>query len=94
MKRLLLLLPLFVCTSCLWKQPVCNTDLPDTVNYPYPTRVGEASSTTWFWMWETGDSSLERAQANGGITSVSSITRSSESFLGFIKRHTTTVRGN
>lgn len=94
MKRLVLLLPLMMCTACLWQQPVRNTDMPDTVNYPFPTRVGEASSTTWFWIWETGNASLEQAQQNGGITEVSSITRSSDSFLGIIKRYTTTVRGN
>ena len=94
MKKVLLLLPLIFCTSCLWKQPVQNTDWPDTQESPFPTRIGEASSITWFWMWKTGDASIKQAQDNGGITEVSSITTSTNNYFGIIKRHTTTVRGN
>jgi hypothetical protein len=56
--------------------------------------VGKATSTTWFWMWKTGDSSVKHAQDNGGITEVSSITTSTNNYFGIIKRHITTVRGN
>jgi hypothetical protein len=94
MKKLLLLLPLALCTACLWQQPVRNTDMPDSLNMPFPTRVGKATSTTWFWMWETGDSSVKHAQGNGGIAEVSSITTSTNNYFGIIKRHITTVRGN
>ena len=94
MKKLLLLLPLALCTACLWQQPVRNTDLPGSQNLPFPTRVGKATSTTWFWIWETGDSSIKQAQENGGITEVSSITNSTNNYFGIIKRHITTVRGN
>ena len=94
MKKLLLLLPFALCTACLWQQPVRNTDLPEKQDFPFPSRIGEATSTTWFWMWETGDSSHKRAQENGGITEVSSITSSTNNYFGIIKRHTTTVRGN
>ena len=94
MKKHLLLLPLALCTACLWQQPVRNTDLPDSRNLPFPTRVGKATSTTWFWIWETGDSSIKQAQENGGITEVSSITNSTNNYFGIIKRHITTVRGN
>ncbi len=92
MKRSLLILPLLCCTSCLL-QPVRNTDMPDSWEGPIPTRVGVATSTTWLWLWDTGDSSVERAQHNGGISQVSSVTKATTSYLGFIKRHTTTVRG-
>lgn len=94
MKKFLLLLPLALCTACLWQQPVRNTDMPDSLNMPFPSRVGKATSTTWFWMWETGDSSVKHAQDNGGITEVSSITTSTNNYFGIIKRHITTVRGN
>lgn len=92
MKRLLLVLPMLCSTSCLL-QPVRNTDMPDSLAGPIPTRVGVATSTTWLWLWDTGDSSVERAQQNGGISQVSSVTRASTSYLGFVKRYTTTVRG-
>lgn len=94
MRKAPLILATLFCTGCLWLQPVRNTDTPDTADYPFPTRVGTASSTTWFWFWETGDASAEKAQKNGGITKVSSITRCENSFLGLIRRQSTTVRGN
>ena len=94
MKPYVLILPLLLCTACLWQQPVRNSDTPDTSDYPFPTRVGRATSTTWFWLWESGDSSIEQAKEKGGIVTVSSITTSEQSFLGFIRRTTTTVRGN
>ena len=93
MKHSLLILPLLCCTACLWQQPVRNTDMPDSLEGPIPIRVGVATSTTWLWFWDTGDSSTERAQQNGGITRVSSVTKASTSYLGFLKRYTTTVRG-
>ncbi len=93
MKHLLCLTPLLLCVSCLWQQPVCNTDIPDANGAPNPTRVGVASSTTWLWLWETGDSSVDKAKQNGGVTQVSSVTKASDSYLGIIKRYTTTVRG-
>lgn len=94
MKKLLLLIPLLLHPSCMLQQPVRNTDMPEAGNSPIPTRVGTATGTTWFWLWETGDASVERAQQNGGITKVSSVTRATDSFLGFVKKHTTTVRGD
>ena len=94
MKKLSLILPLLLCASCIWQQPVRNTDMPGVLDGPIPTRVGVSTSTTWFWLWESGDSSIEQAKEKGGIVTVSSITTSEQSFLGFIRRNTTTVRGN
>ena len=93
-KKLRLILPLFLCTSCMLQHPVRNTDIPDATGGPIPTRVGESAATTWFWLWKSGDDSVERAKLNGGISEISSVTKASNSFLGFIKKHTTTVRGN
>lgn len=93
MKQKLLLISLLLIPSCMLQQPVRNTDMPDAADSSIPTRVGAASATTWFWLWETGDASVARAQQNGGISRVSSVTKASDSFLGIIKTHTTTVRG-
>jgi hypothetical protein len=92
MKKFLLLLPLLFCSACLF-HPVRNTDIPNATGGPIPTRVGVSTSTTWFWLWNTGDASIDTAQQNGGITNISSITQATNNYLGFIKRHTTTVRG-
>lgn len=93
MKKFALILPLLLCSACIWQQPVRNTDMPDTTDGPIPTRVGVARSTTWFWLWDTGDASVDKARQNGGISQVSSVTKASVSYLGLVKRHTTTVRG-
>lgn len=94
MNKLLSILPLIFCTACTLQQPVQNTDIPDATGGPIPTRVGVASSVTWFWLWESGDSSVDTAQKNGGITQISSVTKSKKSYLGIIEQHTTTVRGD
>ncbi len=93
MKKHILLLSLLLCQACTLQQPVQNTDIPDSDNGPIPVRVGVSTSTTWFWLWETGDSSVDKAQQNGGITDISSVTKSTRTFLGIVKKHTTTVRG-
>lgn len=93
MRRIVLLIPLIFCSSCLWQQPVRNTDIPGATEGPVPIRIGVSRSTTWFMLWETGDSNVETAKRNGGITEVSSVTKASNSYLGIIKRYTTTVRG-
>ncbi|MBO5683697.1 MAG: hypothetical protein J6R92_02000 [Akkermansia sp.] len=93
MKHALLLLPIFLCTACLLQQPVRNTDIPDATGGPIPTRIGVSTATTWFWLWDSGDASVDTAQQNGGITNISSITKATNNYMGIIKRHTTTVRG-
>ncbi len=93
MNKLSLLIPLLLCAACQWQQPVRNTNMPGMDNGPLPTRIGVATSTTWFWLWNSGDSSISTAQQNGGITSVSSVTKATSNYLGIFKHHTTTVRG-
>ncbi len=93
MKTVLLALPLLLCTSCML-QPVRNTDIPDATGGPIPTRVGVSTATTWFWAWHSGDASVETARQNGGITTISSVTKATNNYLGIIKCHTTTVRGD
>ena len=94
MKKSVLVLLAAFCTGCLWQQPVRNTDIPDTTGYPFPTRIGTACSTTGFGLWSTGDASPEEARKKGGITTLSSVTMSENSFLGIVRRKITTVRGN
>lgn len=93
MKSLHLLIPLLLCTSCIVQHPVRNISILSDDGDPIPTLVGHASSTTWFWTWTTGDSSIEKAQQNGGITTVNSVTRTTNSFLGFVVHEQVTVRG-
>lgn len=93
MKKISLLIPLLLCTACQWQLPVRNTDTPGLDSGPLPTRIGVATATTWFWLWETGDASVNTAQENGGISSISSVTKATSNYLGIIKHHTTTVRG-
>lgn len=94
MKSRLLLLPLLFLTSCIVREPVRNVAMADAGGAPLPTLVGRASSTTWLWTWTTGDSSIEKAKANGGITNVSSMTRTTNSFFGFVVHEALTVRGD
>lgn len=94
MKRLLPLLSLLLCSACAMLPQVRNTSLLATEEDAIPTLVGHASSTTWFWLWTTGDASVEKAKENGGIKNITSITQTSDSFLGFIETKETTVRGD
>ncbi|MBR2145019.1 MAG: TRL-like family protein [Akkermansia sp.] len=93
-KAISLLLPLLLCVSCIAYHPVQNVSVLSPEGEPIPTLVGRASATTWLWLWTTGDASVEKAQENGGIKEVSSISRTTNSFLGFIVREDTIVRGN
>ena len=58
------------------------------------SKVGTATSTTYLALWAEGDSSIDTAKKNGGITTVSSVDTKIHSILGIITTHTTTVRGN
>lgn len=93
MNKALMTLPLLLCASCIVQHPVHNVSMINQEGDPIPTLVGHASSTTWFWTWTTGDSSIEAAQKKGGITTVSSVTRTTNSILGFIVIEQITVRG-
>lgn len=88
------LLSLLLCSSCITQPAISNVaELGEGANTPIPTLVGKSSSIRWFWLCESGDDSVELARKNGGITHISSITRTTDSYLGLIVRRTTTVRG-
>ena len=93
MKKTLLLIPLLLCAACIARHPVDNVSMIPVEGGPIPTLVGHASATSWFGLWTTGDATLETAQKNGGITTVTSITRTTKSFLGLVVTQQITVRG-
>lgn len=92
MKHLYLCPALLLWCACT-PSSIINTDLPGKSITPLPTRIGTATKTTWFGLWETGDASTDTAQQNGGITEISSISNASDNYLWIYKRETTTVRG-
>ncbi len=58
------------------------------------SRVGEATSTSYFGVVALGDSSIEAAKRAGGISTVSSVDVKRKNILGVISTYTTVVRGN
>ena len=89
-----LLLSLLLCNSCIMQPSVSNiSEMEEAENAPIPTRVGKSSSTRWFWLFHTGDDSVELAQNNGGIKNISSITRTCNRYFGIVVQNITTVRG-
>ena len=61
-----------------------------TVN---PVKKGTATSTSILWLVASGDSSLEAACKNGGITKISHADWKVRNILGVIGEYTTTVYG-
>ena len=58
------------------------------------SRIGEATSTSYLGVVALGDSSVDAAKRNGGISSVSSVDVKRKNILGIITTYTTVVRGN
>lgn len=58
------------------------------------SRTGTAESTSYLGLVALGDSSIEAAKKNGGITSVSSVDTHRKNILGIVTSYTTTVKGN
>ncbi len=58
------------------------------------SRTGTATATSYLGLVATGDSSIEAAKKNGGISTVSSVDVQRENILGIISTYTTTVKGN
>ncbi len=84
-----------LCSSCILQPTVNNiSEMEEAEKAPIPTLVGKSASTRWFWLWNTGDDSVELARKNGGISNISSITRTCNSYFGIIVQNITTVRGN
>ncbi|MGK5083608.1 TRL-like family protein [Bdellovibrionota bacterium FG-1] len=56
-------------------------------------RVGEACASSILGLIATGDSSIEAARRNGGITMISSVDEKAKSILGLWAEYCTIVRG-
>ncbi|MCL6583671.1 MAG: TRL-like family protein [bacterium] len=56
-------------------------------------KVGKAVSTTILGLVASGDSSIEAAARNGGITKIMTVNHDSRNILGLWTRFTTTVTG-
>ncbi len=98
MKKLLIL-PLVAATgalsSCVAPVGLVYSDinLPSGISSAPGKKVGKSQSRSYFALVATGDSSVEAAKNNGGITSVSSVDTKIENILG-VAKYTTTVTGN
>jgi hypothetical protein len=57
------------------------------------TKVGTATSQSYLAMIAVGDSSIQAACKNGGITKINHVDWQVKSILGFIGEYTTTVYG-
>lgn len=58
------------------------------------TKVGEATSNSYFALIAIGDSSIETAAKNGGITKIKFVDYKVNNFLGFIGEYKTVVYGD
>ena len=56
-------------------------------------RVGEACSSSILGIVATGDSTIEAARRNGGITQITSVDDSATSYVGVYAKYCTIVRG-
>lgn len=73
-----------------------NISGPLTVgaNQDTPTKVGRATSRSIFGVYAVGDSSIETAAKNGGITKIHHVDYETQTVLGVIADFTTVVYGN
>ncbi len=57
------------------------------------TKIGKATSTSILGLIATGDSSIQAAAKNGGITKISHVDYAANSILGIYGQYTTIVYG-
>jgi hypothetical protein len=100
MKNVSLALALIVLSGCaMARAPVTGawySDVQSSVNATSNqagNRVGEACSSSILGLVATGDSTIEAARRNGGITQITSVDDSAMSILGFYAKYCTIVRG-
>jgi hypothetical protein len=58
------------------------------------SKVGKATANSYFALIATGDSSIEAAAKNGGITKIKFVDHKAKNILGFIGEYTTYVYGD
>lgn len=92
---------MLVVSSCAFVQsPVSGflyTDVNSGIAVTANTKgekVGQACSQTVLGWFATGDSSIDTARRNGGVTSIVSVDAKAWSILGVYGKYCTIVRGN
>jgi hypothetical protein len=99
MKKLFGLFILALFTGCATQVPVgfilIDNTLPLQVGdaAAKSTKVGTATSQSYVGMIAVGDSSIETAAKNGGITKINHVDWKVKNMLGLIGEYTTTVYG-
>lgn len=71
-----------------------NTACPVAAAGGSATRTGQSHAVSYCHLIAIGDCSIERAKANGGITTISSVDVKRENILGIVTRYVTVVKGN
>lgn len=99
MKKLLLgILGVTFLSSCANMGPVgviyTDVNVPRQATSASGTKVGQSVSKSYLGLIATGDSSIEQAKRNAGISTVSSVDHKVNSVLGIYTKYTTTVTGN
>lgn len=74
-------------TSCTTTYPVSAT------SNPVGNKCGEATSTRVFGIGGSGNTGINKAAKNGGITKISHVDRTYSSFLWIIQKNKTRVYG-
>lgn len=84
--------------SCDSAAPVgaiyANTSCPVAAAGGAATRTGQSHAVSYCHLIAIGDCSIERAKANGGITTISSVDIKRENILGVVTKYVTIVKGN
>lgn len=100
MKKLLCLLAMAtLITGCATQVPIgfilIDNTLPLQVGdaAAKSTKTGTATSQSYLGIIAVGDSSIETAVKNGGITKINHVDWKVKNILGFIGEYTTTVYG-
>lgn len=99
MKKLLICgLAALALVSCDSAAPIgvlySNTACPVAAAGGAATRTGHSHAVSYCHLVAIGDCSIERAKANGGITTISSVDVKRENILGIVTRYVTVVKGN
>ncbi len=90
---------LLLISGCATQIPIGSVLIDNTLpmevgdNSVSSTKVGTAMSQSYLGLIAVGDSSIQTAAKNGGITKISHVDWKVKNFLGFIGEYTTIVYG-
>ncbi|MGN0865345.1 MAG: TRL-like family protein [Akkermansia sp.] len=71
-----------------------NTACPVSAGAGSGARTGTAQAVSYLGLIAVGDCSIEKAKANGGISTISSVDIKRENILGIVTKYVTVVKGN